>query len=156
MTGPIAASRAARTRSRRALTAGLLAIAVIAALGTGAAIASTRVEADTARRVIGVHPLGPSVTADWRVGSRGVLVTESGRTRIVVRLTRASDARWTPALTGNFDGSGGGDAKLVTCTARGALWTVAMGESQMISLTCDTLVPPFVVKQMQNVYAGVR
>lgn len=52
------------------------------------------------------------------------------------------------------DGSGGGDAKQVTCSATPTTWTVPSGTSQIIALTCDAIVAPAVVRQIQYVYAG--
>ncbi len=146
----------ARDTSHRklAITIGCLAAVVLIAVGLIAMFATRGEAAQTARQPLGVMPLGSAATSDWTLSSRGALVTDSRSTRIQVNLTRAGDAAHTPRLTGNFDGSGGGDAKQVTCSATPTKWTVPIGTSQIIALTCDAIVAPAVVRQMQYVYAG--
>jgi hypothetical protein len=111
---------------------------------------------DTASKSLEVKALGAASTNDWSVGAHGVLVTNREQTQIMVQLTRTSSAERTPSLTGNFDGSGGGEAQLVTCRAATQKWKVQVGRSQTVALNCDTRVGAAVVRQMYFVYAGQR
>jgi hypothetical protein len=139
-----------------AIPVGLLVVVLLIVISL-CAVFATRVAAEqTARKDLKVMPFGSSVTSDWRLSSRGAIATDDRTTQIRVQLTRASDAAQTPRLTGNFDGSGGGDAKLVTCSARPAKWTVPNGSSQTIPLTCNAILAPAVVRQIQYVYAGAQ
>ena len=140
----------------RARSLGFIVVAVLAVTGICAAVITMKSNAELVSQPLGVEPLGRATTSGWSIEPRGVLVTAGDRTRIVVRLTRRSEADRTPALTGNFDGSGGGEARLITCTARSRKWGVPIHQNQTIPLNCDTRVDPSVVKQMHFVYAGQR
>jgi hypothetical protein len=143
-----------RRRSLGLHTVGVAAVATLVLAGLGAAVITLKSNSEAVEQPLGVKPLGPTATNDWRIASRGVLIATRDDTRIVVRLIRRSEAETTPSLTANFDGSGGGDALLVTCTAAPQHWNVQVGEHQAVPLHCSTHVGAHIVQQMQFVSAG--
>ena len=139
---------------RRTFT--LVAAVGLAAVGCSVLAPAVWSSGGTARRALGVKPLGAASTRDWSIGPRGALVTDRDTTQILVQMTRRSTASRTPAFTGDFDGSGGGDAQEVTCTAAPRSWTVRIDRTQTVALHCDAHVPSDVVEQMHFVYAGAQ
>jgi hypothetical protein len=131
-----------------------VAAAALAVVGCSALAVAIWSSSNTASKALDVKPLGAASTNDWSIGSHGILVTNREQTQIMVQLTRTSPAERTPSLTGNFDGSGGGEAQLVTCSAAPQKWEVRVARTQTVTLNCDTRVGAAVVKQMYFVYAG--
>lgn len=130
-------------------------LAVVAGLAIAALITSADA-ATTARQSVEIHASGSTETADWRLANRALLVSAAGHTQLIVRLTRTSAVAQSPALTADFDGSGGGDARLIECKTGSTRWSAALHASQTVSLRCDQYVTPFAVRQLEYVYAAAQ
>lgn len=144
----------ALTRRRKRLPVVGAAIALAAAAALTAAITARVAGTESAQQTVGVHSSGPVATNDWRLADRATLQSESGHTRLLVRLIRTTAAPLTPALTSDFDGSGGGEAKRITCTADAQRWSVAIGRAQSVTLECSAYVDAHALHSLAYVHLG--
>lgn len=138
----------------------LVALAVAVVVASVAITASVLLRpagaTEAARQSVGVESPEGASTSRWNITARAVLISMNGRTAIQAHLIRKSADASTPALTGNFDGSGGGEAELITCTATARTWTVSAGGSQAVHMSCDQYVEPFAVHRLKYVHIDVK
>jgi hypothetical protein len=133
------------TTQRGSLRLGI-AVAVVLALVVvvGAAVFAYWHRYPTRVRVP-IHATGATSSADWAVAREAVVASDgAGPTSVLVDVTRRTSAAMVPSVRSEFDGSGGGEAVVVTCSPQAAeRWTVPPGRDQWVALACDRHVEPW-------------